>query len=136
MDTMGDADLLADDEDDFPPQRQPFLTAETRAVAGAGLVLMSVFSTAVFQYAAFLLFEGSDGSAMGRTNQYLLLAGPTALMAAAGAGLGWSTRNRAMSPGLRGVAGAAVLVGAIIVLSVAVTTVGGYLWGGEQTQDF
>jgi hypothetical protein len=136
MDSMGDADELAFDDDDFPPQRQVFLTPETRAVAGAGLVLMSVFSTAVFQYAVFLLFEGNDGSAMARTTQYLLLAGPTALMAAAGAGLGWSTRHRLMSPGLRGVAGAAVLVGVVIALSVAATAIGGYVWGDEQTQQF
>ena len=136
MDAMGDADELGFDDDDFPPRRQPFLTPETRAVAGAGLVLMSVFSTAVFQYAAFLLFQNNDGSATGRTNQYLVLAGPCAVMAAVGAGLGWSTRDRAMSPGMRGVAGAAVLVGAVIVLSVAATAVAGYLWGDDTGPQF
>ena len=132
---MGDADELGFD-DDVPSGREPFLTPETRAVAGAGLVLMSVFSTAVFQWAVFLLFDDNDGSATARMTQYLLLAGPTAAMAALGAGLGWSTRGRPMSPGMRGVAGAAVLVGAGIALLVAATAVGGYLWGDDQTQPF
>ena len=132
MDAMGDADEL---EYDDLPSREPFLTAETRAVAGAGLVLMSVMSTTVFQYAAFLLFENSGGTT-GRTNQYLLLAGPCAVLALAGASLGWSTRTRKLSPVLRGVAGAAVLVGAGIALLIAATAIGGYVWGDAQPQDF
>jgi hypothetical protein len=133
MDTLGDPDEL---EYDDLPSREPFLTTETRAIAGAGLVLMSVLGTGVFQYAAFLLFNPNGGSPLDQTKQYLLLAGPCALMAAAGAGLGWSTRNRALSPGLRGVAGAAVIAGAGIALLVAATAVGGYVWGDEQNQVF
>ena len=135
MDAMGDGEELGYD-DGLPPRHEPFLTPETRAIAGAGLVLMSVFSTGVAQYAVFLLFENSDGTPMSSMTQYLLLTGPTAVMAAVGAGLGWSTRNRLMSPGLRGVAGAAVIVGAGIALLVAATTVGGYVWGDDSSQPF
>jgi hypothetical protein len=134
MDAMGEADELGYD-DELPPGREPFLTPETRAIAGAGVVLMSVFSTSVFQYMAFLLYRNDDGSSAPAT-QYLLLAGPTAVMAAVGAGLGWSTRNQPMSPGLRGVAGAAVLVGAGLALLVIATSVAGYVWGDDPTQQF
>jgi len=85
MDPLGDGDELGFD-DDPPPRREPFLTPETRALAGVGL--------------------------------------------------GWSTRGRPMSPGLRGVAGAAVIVGVGIALLVAATALGGYLWGDEPTQQF
>jgi hypothetical protein len=133
MDTMGDADELAHDHDPSPG-REPLLTAETRAIAGAGLVLMSVFSTPVVQYATFLLFNTNDGS-LGRTAQYLLLAGPCAVLAAAGAGLAWSTRGRSLSPALRGTAGAAVVVGVSLALLVVASVVAGHLWG-DSTDSF
>jgi hypothetical protein len=134
MDALGDADELAFD-DDLPPGREPLFSAETRAIAGAGLVLMSVFSTTIFQYATFLLFNNNDGS-MGQTTQYLLLAGPCGVVAAAGAGLGWSTRGRDLSPALRGTAGAAVVVGVSLALLVVGTVVAGHLWGDDTSQGF
>jgi hypothetical protein len=130
MDTMGDADRLANDEEP-PPRADRLFTAEALALAGAGLVLMSVFTTGVFQYAIYLLFSNGDG--MGRTTQYLLLAGPCAVLAATGAVLGWSTRGRTLTPGLRGVAGAAVIVGTTIALLIVVTAVVGDVWGNDST---
>jgi hypothetical protein len=132
MDTMGDADLLADDEEP-PPRADRMFTAEALALAGAGLVLMSVFATGVFQYATYLLFSNNEGGGMGRTTQYLLLAGPCAVLAAAGAVLGWSTRGRTLTPGLRGVAGAAVIVGTTIALLILGTAVVGDVWGNDST---
>ena len=132
MDTMGDADLLADDEEP-PPRADRLFTAEALALAGAGLVLMSVFTTAVFQYATYLLFSNNDDGGMGRTTQYLLLAGPCAVLSATGAVLGWSTRGRSMTPGLRGVAGAAVIVGTTIALLIVGTAVVGDVWGNDST---
>lgn len=131
MDTMGDADLLADDEEPSP-RGDGLFTAEARALAGAGLVLMSVFATGLFQYATYLLFSSNDGEGLGRTTQYLLLTGPCAALAAAGAVLGWSTRGRTMTPGLRGVAGAAVIVGTTIALLIVGSAVVGDVWGNDS----
>ncbi len=133
MDTVGDADALLEDEEPAPgPPR--LLTAETRAVAGAGLVLMSVASSGIFQYTAFL-FLSRDGSS-GQTTQYLILAGPCALLAALGAASGWSTRGQPLTPGLRGVAGAAVVVGAALVVLVAASLVLGLLLGTDNNNGF
>jgi hypothetical protein len=104
MDTMGDADLLADDEEP-PPRADRMFTAEALALAGAGLVLMSVFTTAVFQYATYLLFSNNDDGGMGRT----------------------------MTPGLRGVAGAAVIVRTTIAVLIVGTAVVGDVWGNDST---
>jgi len=122
MDSMGDAEYFDQDDDVVAPA--PLLTAETRAIAGAGLVLISVVATTIFQFVSLLIFN--RGQSTGPTTQYALIAGPSAVLAVAGAALGWSTRTRPLSPALRGTAGAAVIVGGSIAVLVAGSIVLGY----------
>jgi hypothetical protein len=133
-DTMGDADELGHDEE-IPEQRVPLLTVEGRAIAGAGLVLMSVFGTSVFQFVSFLLFT-QNGRSVSPTTQYVVLVSPCAVLATGGAVLAWSTRSRYLPPGLRGLAGAAVVVGAAMAALIVVSIAGGYAFGPDTDVNF
>ncbi len=117
MDTMGDADELYDDES-FQPS-EPVMTGHARVLTGAGLVLAGMFTTGLFQYLAFFLFQGSNG---GRPEvQYTIFAGPTGVMSLVGGWLAWSARRSSdLSPAFRGLAVAAAVVGGLLALSVAV----------------
>jgi hypothetical protein len=134
VDTMGDADELGHDED-LPEQAAPLLTVEGRAIAGAGLVLMSTFATSIFQFVGFLIFN-QNGQGVSPTTQYVLIAGPAALLAGAGAALAWSTRRQHLSPGLRGIAGAAVVVGVAVAALVVISIIAGYAFGPENSSTF
>jgi hypothetical protein len=132
MDSMGDADELAFDDDGFPPGREPFLTPEARAFIGAGLVLASLLGTGLFQFFSF--FVMNDGGESQRWQAYLSYAGPSGVLAAAGAILGWPVRSAETNRSVRGLAAAAVVVGALVTLGVVaglitVTTV-------DSTQQF
>jgi hypothetical protein len=115
MDSMGDGDELEYD-DDLPPDREPFLTPESRAFIAAGLVLASLLGTSLFQFFSFwVLNEGGDPD---RWRPYVAYAGPSGVLAAAGAILGWPVRDAATSPAMRGLAAAAVVVGALVAVGV------------------
>jgi hypothetical protein len=115
MDSLGDGDELRYD-DDVPPLREPFLTPESRAFIGAGLVLASLLGTSLFQFFSFFVLN--DGGEPERWRQYVVYAGPSGLLAAAGAILGWPVRDAATSPSVRGLAAAAVVVGVLVTLGV------------------
>ncbi len=67
MDSMGDGDELQYD-DDLPPEREPFLTPESRAFIGAGLVLASLLGTGLFQFFSFfVLTDGGPPDRWGST---------------------------------------------------------------------
>jgi len=116
MDTMGDADELYDDG--YRPS-EPLMTGPARVLTGAGLVLAGMFTTGLFQYLAFYLFQGPNG---GRPEvQYAIFAGPTGGMALLGGWIAWSARRSSdLSPTFRGLAVAAAAVGGLLALSVAV----------------
>jgi len=114
MESMGDADELGYD-DELPQQHDPFLTPEARAFAGAGLVLTSLLGTGLFQFFSIFVLNDGDGE---RWRQYLTYAGPSAVLAAAGAILGWPVHRAVASRAIRGLAAAAVIVGTVIVVSV------------------
>jgi hypothetical protein len=134
MDTMGDADELGDDED-AAEQPGPLLTVEGRAIAGAGLVLMSVFASSIFQFVSFLLFS-QNGRSVSPTTQYVMLVSPCAVLATGGAVLAWSTRGRYLPPGLRGLAGAAVVVGAAMTGLIVISIAAGYAFGPDTDVNF
>lgn len=117
MDYVGDADHL--DEDDGYQLPEPVMTEHARVLTGAGLVMAGMFTTGLFQYLAFFLFQGSNG---GRPEvQYMIFAGPTGVMSLAGGWLAWPSRRApALSQGWRGLAVATAVVGGLIALSVAV----------------
>ena len=114
MENMGQADELGYD-DEVPLDHEPFLTPEARAFAGAGLVLTSLLGTGLFQFFSIFVLNDGDGE---RWRQYLTYAGPSGVLAAAGATLGWPVHRAATSPVIRGPAAAAVIVGTVIVVAV------------------
>ena len=117
MDSMGDGDELQYD-DDLPPDREPFLTPESRAFIGAGLVLASLLGTGLFQFFSFFVLN--DGPDAERWRQYAAYAGPSGVLAAAGAILAWPVRDVETNPSVRGLAAAAVVVGTLVALGVIV----------------
>jgi hypothetical protein len=114
MEELGQADELGYD-DDVPQYHDRFLTPEARAFAGAGLVLTSLLGTGLFQFFSIFILNDGDGE---RWRQYLTYAGPSGVLAAAGATLGWPVHRAATSPAIRGLAAAAVIVGTVIVVAV------------------
>jgi hypothetical protein len=119
MDRTGDGEDFRFDE--FAAlTRPPLLTPETRALTAAGLVLCSFFAGGLFQFLGFLIVERTGG--YGETVQYTVYAAPTGLMAAAGAWLGrQALGGLALDRVLRGLAGAAFVIGVVIAVA---TTVG------------
>lgn len=110
MDTMGDADELGPDE--IGVERPAgLLTPETCAIAGAGLVLVSLMSGGPLQIFQLDLYAPVDG----RDAQLLWLIVPGALFALAGAMLGHRARRTATTPAMTGLGGAALVVGALLV---------------------
>ena len=123
MEKTGQDDELGYD-DELPLDHEPFLTPEARAFAGAGLVLASLLGTGLFQFFSIFMLNDGDGE---RWRQYLTYAGPSGVLAAAGATLGWPVHREATTPAIRGLAAAAVIVGTVLVVAViagliAVTT--------------
>jgi len=116
MDAMGEADEFAADEDLRPVQQ--FLTPEARAFTGAGLVLAGLLSTSLFQFLSFFLINRNDGS-MSPALQYGIFAGPSGVMAAAGAAMAWPTCRTHGGRMVHGLAVATVVVGSLIALAVA-----------------
>jgi hypothetical protein len=127
-DTLGDADELGHGEE-VAEHRAPLLTPEGRAIAGAGLVLMSVFTSSIFQFIGFLVLRSDNGGSPAA--QFALIAGPSAVLAVAGAALAWSTRSRTLTPGLRGLAGATVVVGLTTAAVVVIGIIAGYAFGPD-----
>jgi len=115
MESMGDADELGYD-DELPEQHDPFLTPEARAFTGAGLVLASLLGTGLFQFFCFFII--SDGGDSERWRQYLSYAGPSGVLAAAGAVLCWPVHRAVTIRTIRGLAAAAVVVGTVVTASV------------------
>jgi hypothetical protein len=115
MDTMGDADELDDDED-RPPATQGF-TPEARVLTGTGLLLASLLGTGLFQAASFFVFGGSNDRSP--SEQYALYAGPSGVLALAGAVLAGSLWRRPVGRMLHGAAVAVTVVGLVIAAAVA-----------------
>lgn len=114
---MGDADELA--HDDVYRPADPVMTGHARVLTATGLVLAGMFTTGLFQYLAFFLFQGSNGSRP--EIQYMIFAGPTGVMSLVGSWIAWSVRRSSeLSPAFRGLAVAAAGVGGLLALSVAV----------------
>jgi hypothetical protein len=113
MDTMGDADEL----DVEVAETTPVFTPEARAITAAGLVLTALMAQGLFQYLAFFLLN-YDGGPTDPGRQFTIFAAPAGVLAAAGAVLGWTSRRLPATPGVRGLAMAAAVVGAVIVTAV------------------
>jgi hypothetical protein len=75
----------------------------------------SLLGTGLFQFFSIFVLDDGDGE---RWRQYLTYAGPSGVLAAAGATLGWPVHRAATSPVVRGLAAAAVIVGTVIVVAV------------------
>ena len=115
MDAMGDADEADDAWDDELRQLtgRSVWTPEAQAFTAAGLVLASFFSQGLFQFILFFV-GGNDFSAW---EQALLYSGPGAVLAAAGALIGWRARLAPSTPALRGLSVAAAVIGAVMALA-------------------
>jgi hypothetical protein len=119
MERIGDGEDFG--YDDLPTSdRFPMLTAEGLAFTAAGLVLSSLFVGSLFQFLGLVVLD--QGGQFGGAAQYAVFAGPTGVMAAAGAWLGrQAMRLLELDRVLRGVAAAAFVIGVVIA---ATTTVG------------
>jgi TRAP-type C4-dicarboxylate transport system permease small subunit len=116
MDSMGDAAELGADE--LSAEDQPFLTDEARAITAAALVLAGLLATGLFQYLSFFVVN-RNGDSVSPTLQFAFFAGPSGVLAGAGAVLAWPVRRSRGNRVLHGLAVASIIVG--IVIAVAVT---------------
>jgi hypothetical protein len=116
MDIMGDADELYDDDSYRPPATQGF-TPEARVLTGAGLLLASLLGTGLFQAASFFVFGGNNDRSP--SEQYALYAGPSGVLALAGAVLAGSLWRRPVGRMLHGAAVAVTVVGLVLAAAVA-----------------
>ena len=117
MDAMGDADEADDgwDDDHQEVTDRSVWTPEAQAFTAAGLVVSSFFSQGFFQFLAF--FIGSND--LSQAEQAILYAGPTALLAAAGAYVGWRARRLPTTPALAGLSVASAVVGTVMTVASA-----------------
>ena len=102
----------------WPVESQPFLTDEARAITAAALVLAGLLATGLFQYLSFFVVN-RNGDSLSPTLQYAFFAGPSGLLAGAGAVLAWPVRRSAANRVLHGLAVASIVVGIVIALAVA-----------------
>ena len=123
-DMMGTADPA---HDDFGPPPGPLLDPEGRAVTAAALVLAGLLATSLFQYLSFFVLSNGNSSPEA-WRQYAVFAGPSGLLALAGAVVGWPVRRAEMSPGLRGLAVAATVVGTVVVVAVLAGIASAAIW--------
>ena len=128
MDAMGDADELSDDEDP-QPDRPPVFTPEAQVFTAAGLVLFAFFAGGLFQYLSFFAFNGPQDPAL----QYAVYAGPSGVLAATGAVVGWRARMLDLGSHLRGVAVASAVVGALFAVVVVIGIAVAYTTGPDTT---
>jgi hypothetical protein len=117
MDAMGDADEADDAWDDELREltAERVWTPETQAFTAAGLVMSSFFSQGLFQFLAFFIGNGD----FSQEEQVIIYAGPTCVLAAAGALIGWRGRRLPATPTVRGLAVASAVVGAVMALAAA-----------------
>ena len=117
MDAMGDADEADDGWDDELRSLTgaTVWTPEARVFTAAGLVLASFFSQGLFQLLSYFI----GGTDLGQGEQAVGYAGPTAVLAAAGAFIGWPARRLLATPAIRGLSVAAAVVGAVMALAAA-----------------
>lgn len=118
MESIGDGNGHLPDED-LPWARPALLTSEGRCLTAAGLVLCSLFIGGLFQFLGFIVLDRSGGGS--QAMQYTVYAAPSGLTAAAGA---WLARQSLGTPDLdrilRGLAGAAFVIGVVIAVATAV----------------
>ena len=127
MDTLGDGSVL---DDDAPATAVTWFTPEARVLTAAGLVLAAFTATDIFQYLAFFVLDNNGGRDSGM--QYTVFAGPAGAMAAAGAWLGWQGRTDPLAPVLRGLGGAATVIGAFLAAAVAVGIIVAFFFAPDQ----
>jgi hypothetical protein len=129
MDAMGDADEADDAWDDkLRHLTGPSVwTPEAQAFTAAGLVLASFFSRGLFQYLLFF----NEGNGFSAWLQALTNSGVCAVLAAAGAVVGWRARLAPTTPALRGVSVAAAVVGTVMAVAVTAGIVAAGLRGTE-----
>lgn len=129
MDSMGDAAELHDD--DLPALRPPLVTPEALALTGLILVVTGTSFGALFQFLSFVVIENYD-AARTQAGQYLIYAGPVAVLALVGASLGRrAAQDPACAPWARHVGGAAVVSGLLIAAVVAVGIVLAFAFGAN-----
>jgi hypothetical protein len=120
MDAMGDADQYGDGDWDDELHHQgsgrSVWTPEAQAFTAAGLVLASFFSQGLFQFLAFFIGDGD----FSQEEQAILFAGPGAVLAAAGASIGWRARRLPSTPALQGLSVASAVLGAVMALAAGV----------------
>jgi hypothetical protein len=112
MDATGDAYEADDRWDDELRQMsgRSVWTPEARAFTAVGLVLASMLTFGLFQFLAF--FISRDG--LDPRTQPLFFAGPSAVLSAVGALVGWRARQAPLSPVLRGLVVATAVVGGVV----------------------
>ena len=129
METSGDAEAIVYD-DAHAPGREPFLTPEGRVLTSVGLVLAAFFGNGMFQFLAFFLSDAVESTG----NQALhcvLYSAPSGALAAAGAVVAWKSRETPLSPTFRGLATAAVVIGALVAGAVALSIIAAYAVGPD-----
>ena len=132
MDSLGeDADELGYDED---PQGRShsFSSAESLAVASLALAACSLFAGGLMQYIAFAFSSPFDTP----RGQYLLYITPTALFAALAVALGMAVTRRDGDRWTGGIAGAAVIVGGLVLVIVLIGVVLAFTLEGAEGLDF
>jgi hypothetical protein len=113
MDAMGDADGW---DDELQNETGPKVwTPEAQAFTAAGLVIVSLFSQGLFRFTLFFV----DGDEFSAWKQSVVYSGPGAVLAAAGAFVGWNARRTPSTPTLRGLSVAAAVVGGVMALVAA-----------------
>jgi hypothetical protein len=100
--------------------RPGLLTPETCAITGAGLVLCSFLSGAPLQLLQLGVYQANF-----RTSDpaFLWLIVPAALLSLGGMVLGARARRDRLGPGMAGLSGAALIIGAILILIYALAYV-------------
>jgi zinc transporter ZupT len=115
MDTLGDADDFDDFDDDmYPPGSSSSLSStESLAVAALAMAACSFFAGGLMQYISFTLSSPFDSP----RGQYLLYISPTVLFAALAVALGLTVTRRGHGDRwTAGIAGAAVIVGGLVLV--------------------
>jgi hypothetical protein len=113
MEATGDADEADSGWDDELRQLtdRSVWTPEAQAFTATGLVLASMLTSGLFQFLGFFFSD-----LLNPRTQPLFFAGPSVVLSAVGALIGWRARQAPLSPALRGLVVAATVVGGAVAL--------------------
>ena len=84
----------------------------------------------MFQFLTFFVIDAGESTG-DQTLHYVFFAGPSGALAAAGAVLAWKARETPLSPTYRGLATAAIVIGALVAGAVTLSIIAAYAVGPE-----